>query len=204
MKVNTPDQSKMDVNHLAGNHALQGKLPLKDETMSGLTQIDVTLATFKAIEAARLSFTESHDDIVRRILATKRSRAGQPMREIARNTPPAQRKRGNVSVDLFGRAVPVANLKAAYIAALNGLIRHKPSLFELLSHEGTKRRRWISREAAGLYPESPHLARDHALAITGDWFIDTNLSRAQIDQRLAIACTLSGYRYQQDVAILGI
>ncbi len=171
--------------------------------MSGLAQIEVSLATFKAIEAARLSFTESHDDIVRRMLATKRSRDAQPMREIARNTPPAQRKRGNIAVDLFGRSVPVANLKAGYIAALNSLVRHKPSLFELLAHEGTKRRRWIARQATGLYPESPHLARDHALAITGDWFIDTNLSRAQIDQRLETACQLAGYRYQDDVKIIG-
>jgi hypothetical protein len=171
--------------------------------MSGLAQIEVSLATFKAIEAARRSFTESHDDIVRRMLATKRSRDGQPMRDIARNTPPAQRKRGNITVDLFGRSVPVANLKAAYIAALNGLVRHKPSLFELLAHEGSNRRRWIAREATGLYPESPHLARDHALAITGDWFIDTNLSQAQIDQRLEVACKLSGYRYGDDVKVIG-
>jgi hypothetical protein len=204
MKVNRLTLSTLDINQFAGIAALQGKLPLRDEIMSGLTQIDVSLSTFKAIEAARLSFTESHDDIVRRMLATKKSRAGQPLREIARNTPPAQRRRGNISVDLFGRNVPVANLKAAYIAVLNGLIRHKPSLFELLAHEGTKRRRWIAREAAGLYPESPHLARDHALAITGDWFIDTNLSRAQIDQRLETACTLSGYRYRQDVTIIGM
>ena len=108
---------------------------------------------------------------------------------------------GNIAVDLFGRSVPVANLKGAYIAILNALLRHKPSLFELLAYEGTPRRRWIARSTDALYAQSPHLARDHALGIGGDWFIDTNLSRKQIDQRLAAAAKIAGYRYGEDVSI---
>ena len=65
-----------------------------------------------------------------------------------------------------------------------------------------RRRRWIARKAADLYVESPHLANDHALAIAGDWFVDTNLSRKQIEQRLSVAAKLAGYRYGEDVSIL--
>lgn len=166
--------------------------------MGGMTQIEVTLATYKAIEAARLSFSESHDEIVRRVMASRRIPRTSDGR---RQSLPATRRRGNISVQLFGRCVDVANLKGGYIAILNSLARHKPSLFELLSHQGTRRRRWIARDAAGLYLESPHLAEDHALAIGGDWFIDTNLSRKQIEQRLAVAAKLSGYRYGEDVSI---
>ena len=167
--------------------------------MSGMTQIDVTLATYKAIEAARLSFSESHDEIVQRILTGRRpSRIANANRQ----APPATRRRGNVSVDLFGRSVPVANLKGAYIAILNGLLRHKPSLFELLAHQGTSRRKWIARAASELYAESPHLAADHAFAIGGDWFVDTNLSRKQIEQRLTVATRLAGYRFGDDVSIV--
>lgn len=169
--------------------------------MSGLTQIEVTLATYKAIEAARLSFAESHDEIMRRVLATRRSARLSPVRDASRTAPPATRRRGNVSANLFGRDVPVANLKGAYIAILNALLRHKPSLFERLALEGTNRRRWIARSTDALYPQSPHLARDHALAIGGDWFIDTNVSRKQIDQRLAVAARIAGYRYGEDVRI---
>ena len=165
--------------------------------MSATAQIEVSLATFKAIEAARLSFGESHDEIVQRVLAAPRAQ-----RAIARDTPPSTRRRGNVSVELFGRAQPVANLKAAYIAALTALLRHKPSLFEHLAQEGRTRRRWIARSADGLYADSPHLARDHAHEILPGWFLDTNLSRAQIDQRLAIACKIAGYRYGDDARIV--
>jgi hypothetical protein len=170
--------------------------------MSGMAQIEVSLATFKAIEAARLSFNESHDEIMRRVLATPKSRTRELINDALRSRPPMTRRRGNISVDLFGRNLPVANLKAAYIAILTALVRHKPSLFEHLESEGRTRRRWISRTAEGLYADSPHLARDHAHTILPGWFLDTNLSRAQIDQRLESACKIAGYRYRQDMQII--
>jgi hypothetical protein len=171
--------------------------------MNGMAQIAVSLDTYKAIEAARLSLAESHDEIVRRVLAARRSQRGTPARIAARATAPAQRRRGDVAIELFGKRVPVANLKAAYIAALNALVRHKPSLFEHLASEGGKRRRWIARDAARLFPGSPHLARDHAQPLAGEWLLDTNLSRAQIEARLARAADIAGYRYGEDLKIIG-
>lgn len=117
----------------------------------------------------------------------RKAQRSAPLRIAARSCAPPTRKRGNISVEIFGRSHPVANLKGAYVSALTALLRHKPSLFELFAHEGTNRRRWIARDAAKLYPESPHLARYHALSVAGDWQLDTNLSRVQIDQRLARA-----------------
>ena len=171
--------------------------------MSNLAQISISLDTYKAIEAARLSLAEDHDAIIRRALVLRKGHRNSPLRISARSCAPSTRKRGNVSIEMFGRSQPVANLKAAYVAALTSLLRHKPSLFELLAQEGTNRRRWIARDAAKLYPESPHLARDHALNIAGDWHLDTNLSRIQIDQRLARACQIAGYKFGDDVLIVG-
>ncbi len=170
--------------------------------MSGMAQIEVSLTTFKAIEAARLSFGESHDEIVRRVLATRRSRSQAMIRDAARPTPPPTRRRGTTSAILFGRTEPVANLKQGYIAILTALVRHKPSLFEHLAQEGRTRRRWVARTPEGLYADSPHLARDHAWPLPGDWFLDTNLSRAQIDQRLEVACKVAGYRYGDDLKLV--
>lgn len=170
--------------------------------MTGMAQIAVSLDTWKAIEAARLSLSESHDEIVRRLANASRSRKGATIRAIARGAAPSTRRRGNVRVSAFGSEEPVANLKLAYVTALARLMRHKPSLFELLSLKGGNRRRWIAREAEGLYPGSPHLARDHAYAMNG-WWLDTNLSRAQIEARLDEACRIAGYRYGEDVCVLG-
>jgi hypothetical protein len=171
--------------------------------MSGTAQISISLATYKAIEAQRLSLVENHDAIIRRALASRSERRTQTMRDIARSCAPVQRKRGHVEVDLFGRVQPVANFKAAYVAILGALVRHKPSLYEHIAHEGTSRRRWAATSAEGLYVESPHLARDHALQVSDQWYIDTNLSRVQIDQRLDVAARIAGYRYGEDVRIIG-
>lgn len=169
--------------------------------MPGTTQIELSLGTYKALEAARLSFDESHDQILDRILSSRRVQriAAQA---VARHAPPQPRRRGDIAVDLFGRRIAVANGKYAYLSILNALVRHKPSLFEVLAQSGTSRRRWAARSAEALYPGSPHLARDHAVQAQGDWFVDTNLSRKQIDQRLTVAARIAGYRYGDDVRIV--
>ncbi len=170
--------------------------------MSGTAEIAISLATWKAIEAARLSVGESHDEIIRRVFSRGSGQRARLIREIDR-VAPAQRRRGNICVMLFGRETPVANLKYAYVSALLSLVRHKPSLFEHLAQEGTSLRRWAGRSKADLFARSPHLARDHAHEIMPDWWIDTNLSRTQIDARLERACRIAGYRYGDDVSISG-
>jgi hypothetical protein len=169
--------------------------------MSGTAEIAISLATFKAIEAARLSMTESHDEIIRRIFARTQSRQGQIRREAVRLAPVARRRRGHVNLTIFGRDVPATNLKYAYLTALQSLVKHKPSLFEHLAGEGATRRRWAAPTAGELFAGSPHLVRDHAHEIMPGWFVDTNLSRAQIEQRLARACVIAGYRYGDDVQL---
>ena len=167
--------------------------------MSGMAQITVSLSTWKAIEAQRLSFQEDHDAIIRRALITKRSQLG---RAILRQDIPVQRRRGNMTVEVGGRVTPVANLKAAYITILSQLVKVRPSLFQQLLKEGNLRRRWIATKAAELFPLSPHLVRDHAHEIAPNWFIDTNLSKAQIDARLETACIIAGKSFGTDVRII--
>jgi hypothetical protein len=53
-----------------------------------------------------------------------------------------------------------------------------------------------------LFPLSPHLARQHAYRIAPDWYVDTNLSRAQIDARLQIAANAAGLDYGETVKII--
>jgi hypothetical protein len=169
--------------------------------MTGLTSVSLSLATYKAIEAQRLSFTESHDAIIRRALA---ERAGRRTRLAGRAAAPgrgAPRKRGRVQVVLFGREQDVFNLRDAYLVILTALIRHKASLLQLLATEGSARRRWVARSPEALFVTAPHLAAEHAHQIAPDWYIDTNVSRAQIVSRLTVAARLAGYSFGEDVRI---
>lgn len=167
--------------------------------MSGMTEVNVSLATYKAIEAQRLSFAESHDAIIRRALAERVARR--------RRTPAllgprgVARRRGRVAITLFGRETPCLNLRDAYLAGLRGLVRHAPALFERMAEQGSPRRRWAARAPEALYLTAPHLAGQFAEQIAPDWFVDTNVSRAQIVARLDKACRLAGYRFGEDLVL---
>ncbi|UVO53013.1 hypothetical protein [Sphingomonas sp. SUN039] len=170
--------------------------------MSGLTNVSLSLATYKAIEAQRLSFGESHDAIIRRALATRsgqRARTAGRAALLARGAP---RKRGRVRVTLFGREQDVFNLRDAYLVILTALTRHKASLLQLLANEGSTRRRWVAPSAEALFVTAPHLAHEHAHEIAPQWFVDTNVSRAQIVARLTVAARLAGYSYGEDMRVI--
>jgi hypothetical protein len=170
--------------------------------MNGVQPVSISLATYKAIEAQRISFSESHDAIIRRALSERTSKRRAVAERSSATMRGAGRRRGNIRVMLFGRTQPVMNLKDAYLTALTALVRHKASLFQLLAFEGTDRRRWIAPSAEALFVTSPHLATDHAHAIAPNWFVDTNVSRAQIVARLTTACRLAGVRYGDHVGIV--
>ncbi len=169
--------------------------------MSGLQGISISLATYKAIEAQRISFNETHDVIIRRALAERTSRRRMPHERRESKVACIGRKRGNMTVQIAGQSRAVLNLKDAYLVILSALVRHKASLFQLLSVEGTLQRRWIAASPHALYITSPHLADDFAHEIAPNWFVDTNVSRGQIISRLTTACTLAGYKYGRDVMI---
>jgi hypothetical protein len=108
----------------------------------------------------------------------------------------------NTRVRLFGHVQDVMNLKDAYLVILSALVRRKSSLFQLLAAEGSARRRWMSPNAEALFVTAPHLAVQHAHEIAPNWFVDTNVSRAQIIARLTVAARLADARFGEDVAIL--
>ncbi len=170
--------------------------------MDGTTQVHVSLATWKAIEAQRLSFAESHDAIIRRALAERAGKRARVAGRTALATRGAPRRRGNLKVVVFGREQSVLNLRNAYLVILTALVRHKASLFQQLAVEGSARRRWIAPTAEALFVSAPHLATEHAHEIAPNWFVDTNVSRAQIIARLTVAARLAGYRFGEDVRIV--
>ncbi len=169
--------------------------------MDGTTQVSVSLATWKAIESQRLSFAESHDAIIRRALAERAGKRARVAGRAALAARGAPRRRGQIKVSIFGREQPVMNLRAAYLVILSALVRHKTALFDLLATEGTARRRWMAPSPEALFVSAPHLAIEHAHEIAPGWFVDTNVSKAQIQARLTIAARLAGYRFGEDVQI---
>ncbi len=170
--------------------------------MAGLTNVSLSLATYKAIEAQRLSFGESHDAIIRRALVARSGRRSQLAGRAALLARGAPRKRGQVRVVLFGREQSVFNLRDAYLVIINALTRHKASLLQLLANEGSAQRRWVARSPEALFVSAPHLAAEHAHQLSPEWHIDTNVSRVQIVARLTVAAQIAGYAFGEDVRIV--
>jgi hypothetical protein len=170
-----------------------------------LKPIGIDLDIQRAIERARISFGESENDILRRLLLSARGSSGTgPPRHAAAPGPVrgAPRRRGLWTVEIGGRKIPAANLKHAYRTLLRELEAAHPHFLEAFARERSRSRRFVARTPDELFGRSPHLARRHAELLVGGWYFDTNLSADQAARRARIAARLCGLHYGSDVRIL--
>ncbi|HYI49286.1 MAG TPA: hypothetical protein VEX35_12565 [Allosphingosinicella sp.] len=167
--------------------------------------IAIDLDVHRAIERARLGLGESQNDILRRLLLLGRKRrsgvapggdGGAPRRA------GGPRGRGLWAVEIAGRRIPAANLKAAWRVLLRELAASQPRFLDELAAESGRGRRFVARSPAALYPRSPHLALRHAEPLIEGWFVDGNVSADQVARRARIAARLCGLHYGSDVRIL--
>ena len=179
--------------------------------MGRLKQVGVDVEVNRLVEQHRRSFSESFNDILRRIL---------PLVPLAAPPPPSPppppldggaglrspgtvvRTRGQWTVEIEGRRIAAANLKSAYRALLLALADRSPDFLACFAEEKGRSRRFVARTPGGLYGASPHLAKDHGEPLVDGWFFDANLSAAQVSARARIAARLCGLRYGADVKIL--
>jgi hypothetical protein len=171
------------------------------------------------VEQHRRAFCESANDILRRILPLvplpgagpgPGPEAGplhgpSPTPLAGRDAPapaPGTRSRGQWTVEIEGRRIPAANLKAAYRALLLALAERQADFLPRFAEEKGRSRRFVARTPVGLYAASPHLAKKHAEPLADGWFVDTNLSADQASRRSRIAARLCGLNYGSDVRIL--
>ena len=168
-----------------------------------MRQIGIDVDVHRVIELARISFDESENDILRRLLLTLKARRRAATSHRARPDPasPVIRSRGLWSVELKGERTPAANMKDAYRLLLIRLDDLVPGFLDRFAEERGRSRRFVARKVAELYPASPHLARDHAQHLKDDWYFDTNLSADQVAARARIAARIAGLRYGADVRL---
>jgi hypothetical protein len=169
--------------------------------MPRLKQIGIDVDVNGAIEQARLSFAESENEILRRLLLKPRlAKTAGNVPAPAPQGPP--RTRGLWTVELSGQRESAANLRDAYGLLLRRLAERFPDFLEKFSHEKARSRRFVARNGLHLYGNAPHLAGKHAKPLVEGWFFDTNLSTVQVAQRIRVAARLCGLRYGKDLRIL--
>ena len=156
------------------------------------TKIALDLDVHRAIENRRTSFDQSPNAILREILGMS---SAEP--ELVRPDR-APRRTGTYAFTLLGNRTAAGSLKEAYTRCLQKLGELDPGFFERLSRVTTRSRRIVARSPADLYLRKPELAEKFAARLTGPWWVDTNLSRSQCEQRLMTACEVAELRFGGD------
>lgn len=169
--------------------------------MAKFKQIGIDVEVSRAIEANRLSFSETENDILRRMMTGARpQRLPSP-----KFNPPillqGKRNRGAWSVVVNGEKSAAASLTSAYQTMLLSLAGQDSGFLEKFSARRARTRLFVARRPEALYGNSPHLAIDFAKPLTDGWYFDTNLSLQQIAQRARAAAEVSGLRYGVDLYI---
>lgn len=168
--------------------------------MARMKQISIDVDVDKAIYANRNTHSESENDILRRMLLSPTAPA--PHKNPMRIAPPQEsRHRGDWSVFLNGEEARTANMKGAYCALLRLLAEQDLQFLQRFSGLKSRTRRFVARDGASLFQSSPHLAKDHAAALTDGWFVDTNLSKTQVSARARAAAETAGLIYGSQVRI---
>jgi hypothetical protein len=169
--------------------------------MGRIKQIGIDVDVHRAIEQARQSFSESENDILKRLLL----RGAAPHRSVQKRLPIAEetvRSRGLWSVDVKGERISAANMKEAYRTLLLKLDEVSPNFIERFASERARSRRFVARKPSDLYDSSPHLADEYAQPLKDGWYYDTNLSTEQVAKRARVAARVAGLSYGRDVRLL--
>lgn len=173
--------------------------------MARLKQIGIDVEVNGIIEKNRRTFSESENEILRRLLKVDGATGTRAAAARQGKQPPSEpqtRQTGLWTVQILAERLPASNLKGAYKTLLLELRRREPSFFETFARERSRSRRFVARSPDNLYLASPELAKDHARPLADGWYFDTNLSTQQVAQRARIAARLCGLAYGRDVRIL--
>ena len=170
--------------------------------MARLKQIGIDVDVHRAIEQARRSFSESENDILRRLLLGEPASRGSALPKRTSLAEDTIRSRGLWSVDVKGERISAANMKEAYRTLLLKLDEVSPKFIERFASERARSRKFVARKPADLYDSSPHLADEYAQPLKDGWYYDTNLSTEQVAKRARVAARVAGLLYGRDVRLL--
>ena len=170
--------------------------------MPRLKQIGIDVDLNGVIESNRRSFSETENDILRRLLLGAKALSAPAVPNGSETETSAVRARGRWTVVRGQNRVAAANLKEAYRQALLLLHEEFPDFLERFSEEEARARRFVAKSPVDVYLKSPALARHHAKPLADGWFFDTNLSTDQVARRVRIAARICGLHYGSDFALL--
>lgn len=138
--------------------------------------IEIDLDVNKAIEAGRIGFDESPNEILRRLLGIDL----RPRNADVRPIPRAPRSSGAYSSTIGPATIEANSLKELLRRAILLGEKLQPGFIDRLSRQPTpKGRHIVATSPTGLYPKSPQLV-EFGERLNSEWWYDTNVGRNQV------------------------
>jgi predicted type IV restriction endonuclease len=102
-----------------------------------------------------------------------------------------------------GQFVPCRNGKDVLVKVFEVLTQRDATFLERFAARPKhgRTRRYLARSAEDLYPGRPDLAAEHFSRLTSGWYVGTNVSRAQIERIVEMACEVSRVRFGKDLVV---
>ena len=170
--------------------------------MPAMKTIKIDIDVYRVIESRRKDFSQSPNAILRDIL---REVFHLPTAEQVHSEPsPALqgRRTGEFGFTLRGVRFEERSLKSAYMRCLREIATLNQEFLEELSQITTRSRRIVAQDPEALYRNRrSDLAEKFAEPLIGSWWVDTNLSRSQCEQRLRRACEVARFQFGEDLVL---
>lgn len=116
--------------------------------------------------------------------------------------PPALQPR-SVGFVLNGQYYPARNASNVLVSVFETLSQRDRTFLErfaaLPKHGRT--RRYLARRPEDLYPGHPDLCYKYSVQLSTGWWLGTNLSRAQIERIIEMACEVAGVKYGRELSV---
>lgn len=109
----------------------------------------------------------------------------------------------SVGFVLNGQYYPARNASNVLVLVFETLSQRDRTFLErfaaLPKHGRT--RRYLARRPEDLYPGRPDLCHEYSVQLSTGWWLGTNLSRAQIERIIEMACEVAGVKYGRELSV---
>lgn len=131
--------------------------------------------------------------------------APQPMRPPAPQPPvaPVANPPGLVGFIFNGQRYPARNARDVLVSVFETLSQRDRTFLErfaALPRHG-RTRRYLAKTPEELYPGRPDLSHEHSTQLSSGWWLGTNVSRAQIERIIEMACEVAGISYRHELSV---
>jgi len=102
-----------------------------------------------------------------------------------------------------GRFVASRNGREVLIGVFEAFAQRDQSFLERFAARPKhgRTRRYLARAPEELYPGRPDLAREHFYRLQSGWYVGTNVSHAQIERIIEMACEVARLRYGTELIV---